>query len=187
MAQSSLILVGGGARSGKSAFALTLARQRGKRRVLIATARADDDEMTERIARHRNERGPDFLTVEEPVELPRAVSDASDVDVVVIDCLTLWLSNLLANRVGLEQALARVDWLVQAAATGSATVIVVTNEIGMGIVPMNPLARSFRDLAGHAHQRLAAAAAEIYLAVVGTVVRIRPGELEVAGIGGRTG
>jgi len=176
-----LTLIGGGARSGKSAFGLRLARSTGARRLFVATAQARDTEMAARIDRHRRDRGADFLTVEAPIELARAVAAATDVDVVVIDCLTLWLSNLLALDLAEAEILARIDGLVAAASGRSFTTIVVSNEVGMGIVPPTPLGRVFRDLTGLAHQRLAAAADEIYCAMLGTIVRLRPSALEVTG------
>jgi len=171
---SELILVGGGARSGKSAFALALARSLGPRRAFVATAEARDLEMRERIARHREERGAEFSTVEEPLELARAVSALRGVDVAVIDCLTLWLSNLLLRGERPEEIAASVEGLLAALATAP---ILVTNEVGMGVVPESALGRAFRDVAGRAHQVLAARADRLYLAVLGTVLRIRPGPI----------
>jgi adenosylcobinamide kinase/adenosylcobinamide-phosphate guanylyltransferase len=166
-----LILVGGAVRTGKSSFALRRARRAGTRLVYVATATAGDDEMRARIARHRAERGDAFATVEEPLDVPAALARAAaEADAVVLDCITLWLSNLLAADLPDADILARVD----AVAAGPAAIIAVTNEVGMGIVPATPLGRRFRDLAGAAHQRLAARADEIYLATVGTILQIRP-------------
>jgi len=175
----SLILIGGGVRSGKSGFAHRLALRLGDRRAYIATAEARDEEMRARIERHRAERGDAFATVEEPIELARALAGAEGAEVVVVDCLTLWLSNLLGAGESDDRILARVDQVVGAVAGGSATAIVVTNEVGMGVVPPSELGRRFRDVAGFAHQRLSAAADEIYWAVLGTILRVRPSALEV--------
>jgi adenosylcobinamide kinase/adenosylcobinamide-phosphate guanylyltransferase len=172
-----LILIGGGVRSGKSRFAVAYARRLGPARVFLATAQAFDDEMRARIARHREERAGDFVTVEEPAALPEALGRCGDADVVVIDCLTLWLSNLLCADVAPEEIVRRVDALAAAAAARSAPTLVVTNEVGMGIVPETPLGRAFRDLAGTAHQRLAAASDEIYAALLGTILRLHPAPL----------
>jgi adenosylcobinamide kinase / adenosylcobinamide-phosphate guanylyltransferase len=172
-----LILVGGGVRSGKSAFALAYARGLGTRRLFLATAQAGDGEMQARIARHRAERGADFETGEEPLALPEALAGAPAGAVVLVDCLTLWLSNLLLAERAPEQILARVDGLVDAARARAAPTLVVTNEVGMGVVPETPLGRAFRDLAGMAHQRLAAAADETYAAILGMVLRLHPGPL----------
>ncbi len=165
-------------RSGKSAFAVELAGRGGRTWAYVATAEALDDEMRARVVRHRAERGPDVPTIEAPLELASAVRDV-DADAVVIDCLTLWLSNLLCQDVSIEDALVRVDELLGAVADSSADVIVVTNEVGMGVVPPSPLGRAFRDLTGFAHQRLSAAADEVYWAVMGQILRIKPSDLLV--------
>lgn len=170
-----IALVGGGARSGKSAFALALARSLGERRGFVATAEVRDDEMRARIERHRRERGVDFETIEEPLELVGALSAIRDVDVVVVDCLTLWLSNLLLRG----EAPAGIEGQVEALRAGLAAApfhtVLVTNEVGMGVVPETALGRAFRDVAGRAHQALAANADRLYLAVLGTVLRLKPG------------
>ena len=181
-----IILVGGGARSGKSRFALARARRLGARRVFVATGQALDAEMAERIATHVRTRGADFRTIEEPLALPEALialggGDApSSADVVVVDCLTLWLSNLVCRGDGEVMIAERVDALAAALARRRFHAIVVTNEVGLGIVPEAPLGRLFRDVAGRAHQRLAAQADEIHLAILGTILRLRPEPLAVA-------
>lgn len=168
-----ILLIGGAVRSGKSDFALRMARRLGERRAFVATAQALDDEMRERIAEHRRTRGPDFETVEEPIALSAALRSLT-ADVVVVDCLTLWLSNLLLRDETTDAILAAVDELAAVLGERRCSVILVTNEVGMGIVPETSLGRRFRDLAGIAHQRLAAAADEVYLALLGTVLRIKP-------------
>jgi len=184
---SRLALVGGGVRSGKSAFALRLAMRRGARRAFVATAQAYDDEMRARIARHVEERGTDFATVEAPHALEEALARLRGmVDVVVVDCLTLWLSNLLLGAVVVSDIESRVDALARALESAPFASVLVTNEVGMGIVPDSALGRAFRDIAGRAHQRLARSARELYLAAVGTVVRLRPGPVEVVEPGGPT-
>jgi len=179
-----LALVGGGARSGKSAFALEHARTLGARRTLLATAEAHDDEMRARIAQHRRERGGDFATVEEPIAVPEAVRALRDCDVVVIDCLTLWLSNLLVRDESASAITARVDALCDALRASGLSSVIVTNEVGMGIVPESSLGRAFRDLAGLAHQRIARSADQVYLAAVGCVLRMRPAPLQLVAAGG---
>jgi adenosylcobinamide kinase / adenosylcobinamide-phosphate guanylyltransferase len=169
-----LILAGGGCRSGKSRFALSLARGLGPRKLFLATALPGDAEMRARIGQHRLERGGDFVTVEEPLAIPEAVRRQSDYDVLVLDCLTLWLANLLLDGRTPDEIAIRLDDLVAAFAAGPGTAIVVTNEVGMGIVPETALGRTFRDVAGHAHQRLSRAADAVYLAVLGTVLQIKP-------------
>jgi len=188
-----LLLVGGGARSGKSTFALRAAAALGPRRIFIATAEALDAEMDVRIRRHRAERDPSFETREVPVALPEALEQvmapgpagASGADVVLIDCLTLWLSNLLVRDVAeaeLDAAFERLDAVLS---RRTCHVVAVSNEVGMGLVPETPLGRAFRDRTGMLHQRLAARADETYLAAMGVVLRLQPGPVEVVGPGPR--
>lgn len=174
-----LVLVGGGVRSGKSAFALARARQLGARRAFVATAQAFDREMTDRITLHRRERGDDFRTIEEPVELARALSALHDIDAVVIDCVTIWLSNLLLAERTSSDILASVDELVGVLAARRFHAVIVTNEVGMGVVPETPLGRLFRDVCGMTHQRLAAAADEVDLAILGSVLRLKPAPVQL--------
>jgi adenosylcobinamide kinase/adenosylcobinamide-phosphate guanylyltransferase len=169
-----LILVGGGARSGKSRFALGYAEKLGQRRVFIATAEAGDEEMRQRIRRHRDERGERFRTLEAPLDLARALRDAGDAEVVVIDCLTLWLANRLLRDGEESVATEGIRELVGALAHRRCHTVVVSNEVGLGLVPESALGRSFRDLAGSMHQQLAASADEVYLAAMGMVLRLRP-------------
>jgi adenosylcobinamide kinase/adenosylcobinamide-phosphate guanylyltransferase len=177
-----LVLVGGGTRSGKSAFALSLARRLGERRLFLATAQPGDEEMRARILHHQQMRGTDFDTIEEPLDVPAVLRRGSDYDVVVFDCLTLWLANLLLQDQGPEAVLPRLDELAAVLACRSLHVLVVTNEVGMGLVPETALGRAFRDLAGLAHQRLSGLADEVYFAVLGTILRIKPGPA-FAGVG----
>jgi adenosylcobinamide kinase / adenosylcobinamide-phosphate guanylyltransferase len=173
------ILVGGGARSGKSRFALEHARRLGERRVFVATAEGLDEEMRARITRHQEERAGAFTTVEEPLALPQALAELN-ADVVVIDCLTLWLSNLLVTGVAAPDIEALIEALAEVLASRRFHAVVVSNEVGMGLVPESPLGRSFRDLTGRAHQRLARDADEIYLAAMGIVLRVHPSPVERA-------
>ena len=170
-------MIGGGARSGKSRFAVDIARERGDSRVFIATAEAFDDEMRARIDHHRRERGDDFATVEEPRELERALVAAAAADVVVVDCLTLWLSNLLLADLGEAAIAERVEALVASIDARANETILVTNEVGMGVVPETALGRVFRDVVGRAHQRLARRADEMYVGIMGVVLRIEPGPI----------
>ena len=162
-----IVLVGGGARSGKSRWALERARKRGGRLVYIATAEALDEEMSERIARHRAERESAFQTIEEPRDLARALRSAEG-DAIVVDCLTLWLSNV---RLDVEEKLE--DTIAEAKEKNVSDVIFVTNEVGCGIVPDNALAREFRDRAGIMNQRFADAADEVYWMVFGQALRVK--------------
>ncbi|MBK7974674.1 MAG: bifunctional adenosylcobinamide kinase/adenosylcobinamide-phosphate guanylyltransferase [Deltaproteobacteria bacterium] len=173
-------MVGGGVRSGKSAFALRRAMGLGARRVFVATAQPFDDEMRDRIARHQAERAAEFATIEEPLAVPERLAALTDVDVVLIDCLTLWLSNLLLRGDDEPVIAAAVARLAEVLATRRFHVVLVTNEVGMGIVPESALGRLFRDVAGRAHQELAACADEVYFAALGLVLKLKPSELVAA-------
>lgn len=164
----------GGARSGKSAFAQAQAEAAhaadGGRLVMIATAQAFDAEMSARIARHRAERDGRWATVEAPVELAAAVRGLEAGDAAVVDCLTLWLSNLMLADGELEAA--SCD-LLEALRGCRARLWVVSNEVGQGIVPDNALARRFRDEAGRLNQRIAAAADAAFLICAGLPLRLK--------------
>jgi adenosylcobinamide kinase/adenosylcobinamide-phosphate guanylyltransferase len=164
-----VILIGGGARSGKSRHALKMARAIEGSRGFVATAHASDEEMTARIRLHREERGEEFTTVEEPIELARVISETK-FDVLVIDCLTLWLSNIMFSN----GKTCEIEELEKAARAARGTVIFVTNEVGSGIVPTDhALSREFRDRAGILNQRIAAIAEEVYLMIFGQPLRIK--------------
>ena len=176
-ASARIIVVGGGARSGKSRFALEYARRLGQRRVFVATAEGLDDEMRVRIAQHREERGAAFTTVEVPLALPEALAELA-AEVVVIDCLTLWLSNLLLAGLEAPAIEDRLGALESVLRRRRFHALVVSNEVGLGVVPETPLGRAFRDLTGRAHQRLARAADELYLGAMGIILRVHPGPVE---------
>jgi len=184
-----LILIIGGARSGKSTFAERLAAGSGKRVAFIATATASDEDMQDRIARHRAARSTEWMTIEEPLDLVNAVQEASKgVDVLLLDCMTLWLSNWMGQQenrdegddVSLknsytESALTAIEALLATVKTLEAgkTLLVVTNEVGLGIVPMHPLSRTYRDVLGWINQRLAQNAERVYLMVAGIAVDVK--------------
>ncbi|MBX7200092.1 MAG: bifunctional adenosylcobinamide kinase/adenosylcobinamide-phosphate guanylyltransferase [Rhodospirillaceae bacterium] len=163
-------LILGGARSGKSTFAQKEAEAAGGSLVMIATAEAMDREMSERIARHRAERGPAWRTVEAPIDLAHAIVGLKDSDSAVVDCLTLWVSNLLMRGMNVG---AETGGLIAALEACPARLWLISNETGMGIVPENALARSFRDEAGRLHQRLAAKAAQVKLIVAGLPLTLK--------------
>jgi adenosylcobinamide kinase/adenosylcobinamide-phosphate guanylyltransferase len=173
-----LILILGGAGSGKSAFAQQLAQQKAERVFFVATAEAKDSEMAMRVRRHRRRRPGQWHTVEEPLELARAIGEAVSLQVVIVDCLTLWVSNLLqANEAQepAEQEAAVLDaarGLVDAYKKGEATLIMVSNEVGMGLVPPYPLGRLYRDVLGRVNQMLAARASRVYLMVAGLAIEL---------------
>lgn len=155
-------LVLGGARSGKSALAEHMARRQAGPLTYIATAQAFDAEMADRIARHRADRGDGWTTIEAPLDLPAALSAASGT--VVIDCLTLWLSNLMLADHDIDAASAA---LAASVAAHAGPVIAVSNEVGLGIVPDNALARRFRDAQGRLNQRMAALAELVVFCAAG--------------------
>ena len=167
-------LVLGGARSGKSAYAQraaeTVAVATGRKPVLIATAEALDGEMAARIAEHRRARGPQWATIEAPIALPQAIKDMPPGSCAVVDCLTLWMSNLMMRDAALDAA---VDDLVTAAVMTTGELWLVSNEVGLGLVPETPLGRAFRDAAGRLHQRLAAAADEVVLLIAGLPLTVK--------------
>jgi adenosylcobinamide kinase/adenosylcobinamide-phosphate guanylyltransferase len=165
-----LSLVIGGARSGKSAFAEHLVTATTRPRRYIATAEAWDDEMRERIARHRQDRGGDWLTVEAPLDLAEALRASGADEVVLIDCATLWLTNHLLADHDLN---AEAEALVTALAACPAPVVIVSNETGWGIVPDNALARRFRDAQGRLNQRLAAEAGLVVTVIAGLPLTLK--------------
>jgi len=175
-----LILVLGGARAGKSTFALKLAEESVKNGNVsfIATAQALDDDMKTRIARHRQERPMEWQTIEEPYQLDTALLQAASSTVVIVDCLTLFVSNWLVrveDEIQCAEAVQRIsESFLSSAKAQSGTVICVSNEVGLGIVPETQMGRSFRDLLGRVNQLFAAAADEVYLLVSGIPIRIKP-------------
>ncbi len=178
---NSLILVTGGSRSGKSAFAQQLAEQGDARRLFIATCPNIDQETDSRIARHRREReGRGWQTMEEPLRLAERLDDIPAGTSVLIDCLTLWVSNLLyeaeqqGKSVSEERMTELALQLAAAARRHQGQVVLVTNEVGLGIVPENAAARQFRDLAGRCNQIIAAAADEVTLVCCGIPLRLKP-------------
>lgn len=176
---SHTILITGGARSGKSRFAEELALSHGGPLCYLATAQAYDEEMTERIARHRSRRGGVWQTIEEPLLLPPTLARIDgEHRAILVDCVTIWLSNLLLSREGTqteseEYVLAHLHSLCACLREMVTPVILVTNEVGMGIVPDNQLARLFRDIAGQANQQLAAAADELHVVISGIPLQLK--------------
>jgi adenosylcobinamide kinase / adenosylcobinamide-phosphate guanylyltransferase len=169
-----IALIGGGVRSGKSSFAVSLARRLGERRTFVATARATDDEMAARIARHQADRAGAFTTLETGPALAETLATVTDADVVVVDCLTLWLAGQLVAGAGVEAILAQVDRAVAILAERRFHAVLVTNEVGMSVHPDTALGRAFVEVCGFAHQRFARIADDVYLAVLGTVIRLDP-------------
>lgn len=184
-----LILILGGARSGKSSFAERLAMTSGRSVAFIATATPSDDEMRTRIANHRASRPETWITIEEPLDLAKAVQQAAQVaDVLLLDCMTLWVSNwfwrngeinfdedaTVSERASIE-ALAEVERLlsvIERMAIGK-TLVIVSNEVGLGIVPEYAISRAYRDILGRVNQRIAQYADRVYLMVAGLAVDIK--------------
>ncbi|MFW5988979.1 MAG: bifunctional adenosylcobinamide kinase/adenosylcobinamide-phosphate guanylyltransferase [Desulfosudaceae bacterium] len=171
------MLVTGGCRSGKSAYALGAAEKMDvSQRYFLATCEPADDEMRARVDRHKQERGDHWRTVECPVKIADAITDIQESDaVVLVDCLTLWMSNLLAaggDQVELEKHIAGLRRAIERA---TASVVVVSNEVGCGIVPENGLARLYRDMVGLANQRLAESVGRVVWMVSGMPVTVKEG------------
>jgi adenosylcobinamide kinase/adenosylcobinamide-phosphate guanylyltransferase len=166
-----VVLVLGGARSGKSGFAERLARDSQLERHYVATGRAYDDEMQDRIDRHRADRGDGWITHEVPLTLSETMV-ANDLSsrVILVDCLTLWVTNLMMEEIDMEAATARLlDYL----SVCSSRVVLVSNEVGLGIVPENRMAREFRDHAGRLHQKIAALADEVFFIAAGLPLKMK--------------
>jgi adenosylcobinamide kinase/adenosylcobinamide-phosphate guanylyltransferase len=170
-APAGAVLVLGGARSGKSAFAERLVAETGLLRHYIATGRAWDDEMRERIAKHRADRGDGWQTHEEPLALVERLEALDDPgNVILVDCLTLWVTNLMMEELDMAGEIARLADFIS---TAKAKLVLVSNEVGLGIVPENRMAREFRDHAGRLHQSIAARAAEVYFVAAGLPLKMK--------------
>jgi adenosylcobinamide kinase / adenosylcobinamide-phosphate guanylyltransferase len=177
-----MILLLGGARAGKSAYAMRLAqdgeRTSGDKVCFIATAQGLDEDMAKRIARHRAERPANWRTIEEPCQIDEALRQASEARIVILDCLTLFVSNWLMryeDEHECEQFVRRITHnFLAVARTRQQTIICVSNEVGLGVVPDTNLGRVFRDLLGRVNQEFAAAAAEVYLLIAGLPLQLKP-------------
>ncbi|HEX7781471.1 MAG TPA: bifunctional adenosylcobinamide kinase/adenosylcobinamide-phosphate guanylyltransferase [Sphingobium sp.] len=165
------LFVTGGARSGKSSHALAQAEASGLSPVFVATAQAGDPEMAARIDRHRDERGPHWTTIECSVAIAALIEAQADPSkILLIDCLTLWTSNLIFGMHDVVEETARLAAAIQST---KGPLILVTNEVGLGIVPDNALAREFRDAAGRVNQSVAAACTEAVMSVSGLLLRLK--------------
>ena len=170
---SNVFYVTGGARSGKSSFALHLAA-RYEKKIFLATAEPFDDEMKSRIGKHREERGERFITIEEPLYPERALRNLPDgSEIVLLDCLTVWAGNLMHFFEDEVEINKRIECFLEVLRQPPCDIILVSNEVGMGIVPENPMARRFRDIAGIVNQRVASIATEAYLLCSGLSVRLK--------------
>jgi adenosylcobinamide kinase/adenosylcobinamide-phosphate guanylyltransferase len=172
--QKRIIFITGGARSGKSRFAQELARKFPGPKAYLATAQPLDGEMAERILRHQQSRGGDWHTLEEPLRVAEAIRENGDrFHLILLDCLTLWISNLMMAGWSEENIVREADRLMQAGQAAECSLIFVGNEVGMGIVPDNLQARIFRDWSGLVQQKIAREADEVYLMVSGLPQRIK--------------
>jgi adenosylcobinamide kinase / adenosylcobinamide-phosphate guanylyltransferase len=180
--RKTVTLVLGGVRSGKSRFAQKLG-ERASAVAFLATAKAADAEMEEKIRRHRQERPKDWETLEEPLELARVfVERARQFDMLLVDCLTVFVANLLADDPASAET--RIEAFLAALKTASASVVLVSNEVGSGVVPAYPAGRRFRDLLGELNQKVAAVADNVVLMIAGLPVALK-GQVEVGQIGVR--
>jgi len=184
-----IIFITGGARSGKSSFALAKSLTVAGRKAYIATAEALDEEMTKRIERHKTQRGKEWDTYEEPLKIARVMKELSgNYSALVLDCLTLWLSNLFMETqrkgCGLQTIETEIHELLDSLkqfkssaarvpGSGFCSLYIVSNEVGMGIVPENETARQFRDMAGTLHQKIAEVSDEVYMMVAGIPMKMK--------------
>ncbi|MGB9597266.1 MAG: bifunctional adenosylcobinamide kinase/adenosylcobinamide-phosphate guanylyltransferase [Candidatus Poribacteria bacterium] len=171
-----VIFIIGGARSGKSSFALQLAKGIGGKVAFIATAQAGDEEMLKRIQIHKQDRPEEWTTIEEPFDIASAIDSAKGHNIVIVDCITLLISNLLCSTENLDDIswiFNKIENLINSAKEFVGTAIIISNEVGMGIVPENRLAREFRDMAGMANQMIANSADKVYFCFSGIPVLIK--------------
>jgi adenosyl cobinamide kinase/adenosyl cobinamide phosphate guanylyltransferase len=173
-----LVVLLGGARAGKSALALELAERWRGPVAYVATAEARDEEMARRIERHRGERPGSWTTVEKPLALLEAIEALREDEAAIVDCLTLWVANVLERGDAPAAVLAEAEEAAKRAAARTAPVIVVTNEVGLGIVPVNALARSYRDALGDVNRAFVARAESSAFVVAGKALALRDSPLE---------
>ena len=172
---NNVIFVIGGCRSGKSKHALQIAEDMpGGRKIYMATCVPQDDEMKQRVVKHQSERSENWTTVEAPLLLPESILEHSTkADVVLVDCLTLWLSNLLMETIDDAKLEGMISQLTDALKNAACPIILVSNEVGTGIVPENKLARQYRDLIGLVNQSVAQTANKVFWVVAGIPVTVK--------------
>jgi len=172
-----LIFVTGAARSGKSSYAEKIAAELKGKVIYIATCVPGDDEMNERVARHQARRPAEWQTIEEPLDPARVIKEFNDTqNIFLLDCLTLLVSNLMLRNDAdsdEEQILEKITELAEVSYNSSAQIIIVSNEVGWGIVPGDPLSRSYRDIIGRANQKIASYADEVYITIAGIPVELK--------------
>jgi adenosylcobinamide kinase/adenosylcobinamide-phosphate guanylyltransferase len=163
-----MIFITGGARSGKSRFALDYANRHFSKKLYLATCEVLDEEMVRRVENHKKRRSKEWNTVEEPVEIVDKIDEYGDkVEVVLLDCITLWLSNLLMRQNSDAKIMDEIDRFINTIKQDQTSFIIVSNEVGMGIVPADPLGRRFRDLQGIVNQRIAEVTETVILMISG--------------------
>ena len=169
-----MIFITGGCRSGKSRYALHYANQHFSRKLFMATCEALDEEMVQRIENHKKVRGPEWQTIEEPIEIVRKISESGrGGEVILIDCLTLWLYNLLMKWDNDLKIIDETEKLIKTIKQNPASFILVSNEVGMGIVPADPLSRRYRDLLGTMNQKIAEALDTVIFMVSGIPIFLK--------------
>jgi adenosylcobinamide kinase/adenosylcobinamide-phosphate guanylyltransferase len=172
-----MILITGGCRSGKSRFASDFANQHFSKKLYLATCEALDEEMAQRIEHHKKMRGPEWQTLEEPIKIVEGIRQYEDgVEVILLDCITLWLSNLLTKGNTDLKIMDEINRFVEMIKQTPASFVIVSNEVGMGIVPVDPLSRRFRDLSGMANQRIAQVAETVIFMVSGIPIFLKGAE-----------
>ena len=172
-----MIFITGGCRSGKSRFALDYVNQHFSKKLYLATCEALDEEMAQRIEHHKKMRGPEWKTIEESIAIVNEIKECSDkVEVILLDCITLWLSNLLIKWKSESRMTDEIDRFVDVIQQSQTSLIIVSNEVGMGIVPADPLSRRFRDLSGMTNQRIAEVVDKVIYMVSGIPIFLKGGE-----------
>ena len=172
-----MILITGGCRSGKSRFALDYANQHFLKKLYLATCEALDEEMAQRIEHHKKMRGPEWQTIEESIAIVNEIREYGDkVEVILLDCITLWLSNLLMKWNSDSRIMDEVNRFIDLIQQSQTSLIIVSNEVGMGIVPADPLSRRFRDLSGMINQRIAEVVDTVIYMVSGIPMFLKGGE-----------
>lgn len=173
-----IIFILGGARSGKSSFAQKLAEQHGKNVLFVATAQALDSEMKKRIEIHKKSRPQHWVTVEQPTKIDKVIYQYPQIDTVIIDCITLLVSNVILNTRGtktndVKAVQKEISSLIKTMQTSSLLFILVSNEVGLGIVPESKLARTYRDILGKVNQQITSIADEVYFLISGIPLKIK--------------
>jgi len=170
---SKLIFITGPVRSGKSNFAVNLAKKSKKKIIFIATCKPVDTEMKERIKKHQQQRPKEWITIEEEIDLGSVLRKISKDKLIIIDCITLWVSNLFFHNFNEKEILKIVNDLISIIKRKGLSVIIVSNEVGWGIIPNNKIARNFRDIMGIIHQKISESSNEIYLLVSGIPIKLK--------------